>query len=185
MKGINNALGRVFFVASMSAALALAACGGNDDNPTPSGGIGILSISNATDPNLNGWYGSGNIGLTGIEDTGDGKIGPSECAFNFDNFSKIIGDRTLAMDGDIRYAYPDGNDVPPLQGDHIRIKGVTYDFVKGGDNFDKAKVDLKAGNVTFKNLLARDSKNNSVELSGTINLPDEKSRDAACKKPAD
>lgn len=175
---------RGFSVATVVAALVLGltACGGNDDEPTPSGDIGILRISNATNTNLDGWYGSGNVGLTGVEDTGHRKIGPDECAFNFDNFSKLIGDRTLAMQGDIRYAYPRDNANPPLRGDHIQIKDTQYDFVKEGDNLAKAKVDLTAGTITFDHLIARDSRNQTVELSGTVGLPEAKSRDAACNK---
>lgn len=168
--------------ATVSAALALTGCGGNDDDPSPSGDIGILRISNATDSRLNGWYGSGNVGLTGVDDTGDGKIGPNECAFDFDNFSKLVGDRTLAMMGDIRYAYSRGSSTPPLNGDHIKIKDTTYNFVKEGDNFGKATVNLTTGTISFDNLLARASDNHTVELSGTIKLPDEKNRDAACNK---
>jgi len=176
---------KFFYAAAFGATLALAACGGgNDDDPEPSGNIGILSISNATDTTLNGWYGSGNVGLTGVKDTGDGKVGPDECAFNFDNFSKLVGDRTLAMSGDIRYAYSNGSSTPPLNGDHIKIRDTTFNFVKDGGNLGKAKVNLTTGTITFSNLLAKDGSNNSVELSGTINLPDEKSRDDACNKTA-
>lgn len=171
-----------FYAATLGAVLALTACGGgNDDDTNPSGDVGILRISQATDTNLNGWYGTGNVGLTGVADTG--KIGPNECAFDFDNFTKITGDRTLAMMGDIRYAYPNGNDTPALNGDNIKIKDTTYAFVKEGTNLTKAKVNLTLGTVTFDNLLARDDRNNSVELSGVIKLPDEASRDKACKKP--
>ncbi|MOA09336.1 hypothetical protein D3C78_1291590 [compost metagenome] len=166
---------------TVSAALALTACGGgNDDDTAPSGDVGILFISNATNPSLNGWYGSGNVGLTGIDDTGT--IGPNECAFDFDNFTKLEGDRTLAMMGDIRYAYP-GNSTPPLNGDNIKIKDTTYAFVKEGTNLDHARVNLTTGTITFDKLLARDAGNNSVELSGAIKLPDEASRDAVCRKP--
>lgn len=183
---MNNILGlktKFFYAVAISSALVLTACGGgNDDDPEPSGDVGILSISNASDTNLNGWYGSGNVGLSGVEDTGDGKIGPDECAFNFDNFTKLTGDRTLAMSGDIRYAYSNGSSTPPLNGDHIKIKDTTYDFVKDGSNLSRAKVNLTTGTITFNNLLAKDGSNNSVEISGTIGLPDEKSRDEACNK---
>lgn len=172
-----------FYAATLSAALALTACGGgNDDDTEPSGDIGVLRISQATDANLNGWYGTGNVGLTGVADTG--KIGPNECAFDFDNFTKITGDRSLAMMGDIRYAYPNGNAAPALNGDSIKIKDTTYAFVKDGNNLSKAKVNLTLGTVTFDNLLAKDSGTQSVELSGTIKLPDEANRDKACKKPS-
>lgn len=183
---MNNILGlkkKFFYAAAISSALVLTACGGgNDDDTEPTGDVGILSISNASDTNLNGWYGSGNVGLSGVEDTGDGKIGPNECAFNFDNFTKLTGDRSLTMSGDIRYAYSNGSSTPPLNGDHIKIKDTTYDFVKDGSNLSRAKVNLTTGTITFDNLLAKDGSNNSVEISGTIGLPDEKSRDEACNK---
>ena len=172
---------KILYLATVSAVLTLSACGGgNDDDTAPSGDVGILFISNATNTSLNGWYGSGNVGLSGIKDTG--AIGPNECAFDFDNFIKVQGDRTLAMMGDVRYAYP-SNSTPALNGDNIKIKDTTYKFVKEGTNLGNAKVNLTTGTITFDRLLARDASNNSVELSGAIKLPDEASRDAACKKP--
>lgn len=173
---------KFFYLATASLALALAGCGGgNDDDPDPSGDVGALNISNATDANLNGWYGSTNVGLTGVKDTGT--AGPNECAFNFDNVTKISGDRTLGMQGDIRYAYANGSSTPPLNGDNIKIGNTTFDFVKDGDNLTRASVNLTLGTITFNNLVARDG-NNSVQLSGTLQLPDAASRDGACNKSA-
>lgn len=174
---------KFFYLATASLALALAGCGGgNDDDPDPSGDIGVLNITNATDTNINGGYGSTNVGLTGVKDTGT--AGPNECAFNFDNVTKISGDRTLGMLGDIRYAYTNGSSTPALNGDHIKIGNTTFDFVKDGDNLNRAKVNLTLGTITFDKLLARDSGSKSLELSGVLRLPDAASRDAACNKTA-
>lgn len=176
---------KFFYLATASLALALVGCGGgNDDDPEPSGEVGALNITNATNTALNGWYGSTNVGLTGVKDTGDGRVGPNECAFTFDNINKLTGDRTLGMLGDIRYAYSNGSTTPPLNGDSIKIGQSTYNFVKESTNFNRASVNLSLGTVTFNNLLARDGSNNTVEISGVLRLPDAASRDSACNKTA-
>lgn len=168
-------------LATASLALALVGCGGgNDDDPKPSGEAGVLRISNATDTRLNGFYGTTNVGLTGVKDTGT--AGPNECAFNFDNVTKVAGDRTLGMRGDIRYAYTNGASTPALNGDHIKIGDTTFDFVKDGTNLTRSQVNLTLGTITFNNLLARDRNRRTVELSGVLQLPDAASRDRACNK---
>ena len=172
---------KFFYLATASLALALVGCGGgNDDDPDPSGDVGVLNVTNSTDANINGWYGSTNVGLTGVKDTGT--AGPNECAFNFDNVTKIAGDRTLGMSGDIRYAYTNGGATPPLNGDSIKIGGTTFDFVKDGTNLSRASVNLTLGTITFDKLVARDSSNKSLELSGTLRLPHASARDSACRK---
>ena len=176
---------KFFYVATASLALALAGCGGgNDDDPQPSGEVGALNITNATNTALNGWYGTTNLALTGVKDTGDGRVGPNVCAFSFQNINKVSGDRTLGMLGDIRYAYSNGSNTPPLNGQSIKIGESTYNFVKEGTNFSRASVNLTLGTITFNNLVARDGSNNTVEVSGVLRLPDATSRDDACNKTA-
>ena len=172
---------KFFYLATASLALALVGCGGgNDDDPEPTGETGVLRISNSTDPNINGFYGSTNIGLTGVKDTST--AGPNECAFNFDNVTKVSGDRTLGIIGDIRYAYPTNNNATPaLRGDHIKIGVTTFNFVKDGTNLERATVNLTLGTITFNNLLTRDSSGKTAELSGVLQLPDAASRDSACR----
>lgn len=173
---------KFFYLATASLALALAGCGGgNNDDPEPSGETGVLRISNSTDPNINGFYGTTNIGLTGVKDTGT--LGPNECAFNFDNVTKVSGDRTLGIRGDIRYAYTNGTTTTPaLRGDHVKIGDTTFNFVKEGTNLERAQVNLTLGTVTFNNLLTRDSSGKTAELSGVLQLPDAQNRDSACRR---
>lgn len=173
---------KFFYLATASLALALVGCGGgNDDDPEPSGETGVLRISNSTDPNINGFYGTTNIGLTGVKDTGT--AGPNECAFNFDNVTKVSGDRTLGIRGDIRYAYTNGTTTTPaLRGDNVKIGDTTFNFVKEGTNLERATVNLTLGTVTFNNLLTRDSSGKTAELSGVLQLPDAASRDSACRR---
>lgn len=174
-----------FYVATASLALALAGCGGgNDDNPESSGEAGALNITNATNTTLNGFYGSTDVALTGVKDTGDGRVGPNECAFSFQNINKVSGDTSLGMLGDIRYAYSNGSNTPPLNGQSIKIGESTYNFVKDSTNLTRASINLSLGTVTFNNLLARDGSNNTVEISGILRLPDATSRDDACNKTA-
>ena len=182
MKQLQPLRHKFFYLATASLALALVGCGGgNDDDPEPSGETGILRISNSTDPNIEGFYGTTNIGLTGVKDTGT--AGPNECAFNFDNVTKVSGDRTLGIRGDIRYAYTEGTtNTPALRGDSIKIGDTTFDFVKEGSNLERANVNLVLGTITFTNLLTRDSSGKTAELSGVLQLPDAASRDAACRR---
>lgn len=93
--------------ATCAAVSLLAACGGgNDDDPSPSDQLGVLTVTGSTVDGLNGIYGDGNINLTDVDKKNPVGSYPEVCTFRFDGANRVGGSGQAF--GDIRYRPDEG-----------------------------------------------------------------------------
>lgn len=97
---------RKLWAAAAAASVLLVACGGGgagDEDLTPSNKVGVLTVRDASLPELNGLYGDGTLNLTDVvRNNPIGSDTPELCAFKFDGAKKADNTAVEAF-GDVRY----------------------------------------------------------------------------------
>lgn len=144
-----------------AASVLLVACGGgNDDDPTPSNEPGVLTVTNATLPGLNGVYGNGTLNLTDVDKKNPVGSVPQLCTFRFDGANKV-GSSDTAF-GDVRYR-PDANALHQV---FVTFAGKEY----SNDEPVDTSVARETNQVRLANkaLVATDGSANTLRVTGVI-----------------
>jgi hypothetical protein len=147
--------------AMAAASVLLVACGGgNDDDPTPSNDPGVLTVSNATLPGLNGVYGNGTLNLTEVDKKNPIGSVPELCTFRFDGANKVGSTETAF--GDVRYR-PDATGLHQV---FVTFAGKEY---SSGEPVDTSVArDANQVRLVGKTLSATDGSANTLRVTGVI-----------------
>jgi hypothetical protein len=142
--------------------LALAACGGGDDDnePAPTALSAGMTVSSASDAVLNGGYSSTNVSLNEVEKVNPIGGEPETCRFRFSGLQQA--GTTRLMDGDIRYI-PGTSD---LRATFVSINGVEF-RLQGTNN---AAVDRVNGRVVYNGaqMTSTQGSGGVIIVTGTI-----------------
>lgn len=148
-----------FKLAAAAVALAvLAACGGGDDNPAPTDQDAILTLSSATDRNIEGVYGTSNISLSEVVKTE--REGTDDCSYVFSDVRRAF-DASVTMGG--RVEYQDGSTA--VQNFRITIGSANYSTA----NTENTSVDRDNNRVRVTNKqLTEEGGTRVVTVSGIV-----------------
>lgn len=149
-----------FKLAAAAVVLAvLAACGGGDDNPTPTDQDAILTLSSATDRNIEGVYGTSNISLSEVVKTE--REGTDDCSYVFSDVRRAFDPTNLTIGG--RVEYQDASTV--IQNFRLTIGSANYATA----NSDNTSVDRDNNRVRVTNKqLTEEGGTRVVTVSGII-----------------
>lgn len=155
-----NSLLKTCSAIAAASALLVACGGGNSDDPTPSNEPGVLTVTNATLPGLNGVYGNGALNLTEVDKKNPIGSVPELCTFRFDGANKVGSSETAF--GDVRYR-PDATGLHQI---FVTFAGREY---SNGDTVDTVVArDSNQVRLTSKTLTATDESGNTLRVSGVI-----------------
>ena len=139
------------------AASLLAACGGGDSEPQPSDADSLITVTSATVAGQNGFYGSGQVGLSDVEKVFD--VSNTTCVFSFNNLSKF---RDSTITGKVAYREGATN----LSRLEVTVNGNVY----ASGAVDDSIVDRGKNLIIFKGktLSSTASDTNTLVVTGAI-----------------
>jgi hypothetical protein len=150
----------LFKLAASAALIAvLAACGGGDEDPEPTDQDAILTLTSATDANIEGIYGTSNINLSEVVKTE--RAGTDDCSFVYDGVKRAT-DAAATLSG--RIEYQDNSNA--VQNFRITVAGKTYATADPGNtSVDRTSNRVR---VTSKQLTQEAGGTATVTVSGIV-----------------
>ena len=155
---------------SLVLGLLLSGCGGGSDAPEPTPLNASLTVTGATDANLNGVYSTTALNLSAVEKNNPIGGEPEVCAFRFSGLQQVGSQRT--MDGDVRYI-PGTNELRVVFASISGVEFVSRTTAAGA-------VDKPNNQVTFTAKPLTASSGNGTAISLTGNLPMRTGRPEGC-----
>lgn len=137
----------------------LAACGGGDDNPTPTDENAILTLSAATDTSIEGVYGTSNISLSEVVKTE--REGTDDCSYVFSDMRRQFDVSGTLLGGRVEYQ----DNSTAVQNLRITIGSANYATA----NAENTSVERDNNRVRFVNKqLTEEGGARVVTVSGVI-----------------
>lgn len=156
-----NSFARLCAAGAVSA-LMLAACGGSDgdDDTRPTNEPGVLTVTRATLPGLDGVYGNGKLNLSPVDKANPIGSDPQRCKFKFDGADKL-GSNATAF-GDIRYL----PDATQLYEAFLTFSGTEFAIANGnGTSVVRGSDQVRFDNTT---LTSTDGKGTTIRVNGIV-----------------
>lgn len=145
---------------SIALGVLLSACGGGSDSPEPTPLNASLTVSGASDVNLNGLYSTTALNLSAVEKNNPIGGDPEVCSFRFSGLQQAGSQRL--MDGDIRYI-PGTSELRVV---FASISGVEFSSRSAANGaVDKPNNQV---NFTAKPLTASSGNGAAITLTGSL-----------------
>lgn len=155
---------------SLALGVLLSACGGGSDAPEPTPLNASLTVTGASDINLNGVYSTTALNLSAVEKRNPIGGEPELCAFRFSGLGQVGSQRLL--DGDVRY-------IPGTS--ELRVVFASISGVEFNSRSPAGATVDKAGNqVNFAAKLLNASSGNGAAISLSGSLPMRTGRPEGC-----
>ena len=160
-----NSIANLCALAAASA-LALTACGGSDDDGDlrPTNEPGVLKVTEASLPGLDGVYGNGRLNLSSVEKANPIGSEPERCKFKFDGADRLGSNGTAF--GDIRYR----TNANVLYEAFLTFNGIEFAISSGDGSGTSVVRDRDQVRFDNKLLTSTDGRRATLRVNGIVTM---------------